>query len=890
MTSWSWECASAGLVDSTEFATLGKDFLDDFLEKLETDDSLRDWLATPGSGGAVTTQDIHYQESGLANTMVQEASEQGHSGITPDTSNIFPDQAIAMDQANLDNYGISMAYESGSVPALEDYDTAAVLDELEVLNSGQFDVSAISQGGIMSSAHPSMSSLHASQANELPANYYGCATPNMIGTVAASSQHLAMKQAGNAFSQPYSSSPFYSYGTSTMDNGSMSSYVSTPMEQTAPHFVNVPNTRFNHGLMSQMSTPPSQRAAAGLAQGFVTPINQINRPNTNRSDTASSGNSQNMRRYNAAPLMAQAVTGAASHFITIPTPVCQTMNPSQQQVEGKSTGKTKLGARSPANNSSASGSGPDMNSSPPAYLPGQLGTVNGVQGSVSGSSGSSVKRYTSPRVKPATTPVPSIVQNTGDRNVTASSPSVSSSPTPVAADTATQIATALRSPASLPRPSVVPDIVQLMDPVTFNVDVETTYSSLTEAREANRTASGPREDDTLPTTDIQKRAIVKALTNAMLSTKSAEDNPGMVKPFHEGKFGSARVEAVCWELLESVIARHTSGSLLACYGIKRKGSGESMTFTERMTRILQCLSTQKTICKHLLDPLYMHQFVDDPLSAYKRVIANKTLNKRKGEVMNAGKQVLGAKRTNATTTQSQEVKREEPNSSINITPTNTPGSATVNRRKIFATPTATFRQTAANLARHAANNNMLPGTMDVGAHASLAQAARGSPSLSLGRMPTTNAHTNRMMGATSHPRQNVAFNSLTPNSQPPSHVKPLDTLYDPEAMLGSLIQRNMSNPNANPNANPNMNPGMASSVASNMTPSMAPSMNPGMKSRMNTGVNPNANPKMMHANVKNPNTQARQQQQAPGATTGPRKRTLSDTNFEDQPPSAKRQH
>ena len=91
--------------------------------------------------------------------------------------------------------------------------------------------------------------------------------------------------------------------------------------------------------------------------------------------------------------------------------------------------------------------------------------------------------------------------------------------------------------------------MQLMDPAAYNVDVETKYSSLTEAREANRTPSGLREDDTLPTTDIQKRAIVKALTNAMLSTENAEDNPGMVKPFHEGKFGSARVEAVCWELL-----------------------------------------------------------------------------------------------------------------------------------------------------------------------------------------------------------------------------------------------------------------------------------------------------------------------------------------------------
>ncbi|PYI11520.1 hypothetical protein BO78DRAFT_446620 [Aspergillus sclerotiicarbonarius CBS 121057] len=871
MTSWTWDYAPAGTVVSTEFVTPGGEFIDDFfddvLDKLDTDAVLRDWLAAPGSGGAVTTQDIHYQEFNLANTMVQEAGEQGHLGIIPDTSNIFPDQTLSMDQANMDNFGTSIACESDPMPAqedhdqqghsietIDDFDTTGVLDELEAITSGQYDVTGITQGGIMASTHPNMVALHPTQANALPANYYSCTAPNMMGTVAAS-QHNAMKQAGSAFPQQYGSNNFYPYGTSTVDNGPMSSYVSTSMEHTGAPFVNMAGGHFISAPMSQISTPPSHRAAAGLAQGFVTPINQIDRPNANRSDTTSSGNSQNLCRYKDASPMAQAVPGATSHFISLPATVCQT-HPSHQQIKGKSSSATKPDSRSPANNSSASGSGPETNSSPPIYLPGQLGTVDGLaQVGGSSSSSSSAKKSISPSAKSATT-MPAITQSTGERN---SCPSVLSSPVQVPADTATQQGTAIKSPASIPRPSFVPDIVQLMEPTAYNIDTETKYSSVTEAREANRASSGLQTNDILPTTDLQKRAIVKALTNAMLSTDNAEDNPGMVKPFKEGKFGSERVEAVCWELLESVIIRHTSGSLLACYGVKRKGTGDSMGFYERITRILQCLATQKTICKHLLDPLYMHQFVDDPVSAYKRVIANKTLNKRKGEVMNAGKQVLGAKKTNGPTAQSQEVKTEEPNSGVSMTPTNTPGSITTHGRNIPATPTGAMRQPSTNVTPQP-GNHMFPVPMGAGPLAQLGQA-RVSPSL--GRMATTRAHANRMMGPTSHPRQNIGFHPMTPNSGPPSaHVKPLDTLYNPEQMLGGLIQRNVTNPNVNPNMNPGMNP----------------------------GVNANANPNMMHANMMNANAQARQLQQAAGAAKGVRKRTLSDTDFEGQGSSAKRQH
>lgn len=42
----------------------------------------------------------------------------------------------------------------------------------------------------------------------------------------------------------------------------------------------------------------------------------------------------------------------------------------------------------------------------------------------------------------------------------------------------------------------------------------------------------------------------------------------------------------------------------------------------------------------MLDPYYLFQFVDDPVASQKRVLANKNLNKRKGDIMNAGKRMM----------------------------------------------------------------------------------------------------------------------------------------------------------------------------------------------------------------------------------------------------------
>ncbi|EEQ91797.2 uncharacterized protein BDCG_06917 [Blastomyces dermatitidis ER-3] len=157
-------------------------------------------------------------------------------------------------------------------------------------------------------------------------------------------------------------------------------------------------------------------------------------------------------------------------------------------------------------------------------------------------------------------------------------------------------------------------------------------------------------DPTIPRTPEAKRKIVTEMLKAMKSVEYAQDNEGMIRPFREQKQSPIRMEIVCWNILDSCISRHEHGPLLAIYDGKAKTTGQIPTFGERMEKIIECLWTQKTICKHLLDAYYLFTFVDDPVCARNRVVANKNLNKRKGEVMNAGKKALGHSRSNSKST------------------------------------------------------------------------------------------------------------------------------------------------------------------------------------------------------------------------------------------------
>ena len=207
-------------------------------------------------------------------------------------------------------------------------------------------------------------------------------------------------------------------------------------------------------------------------------------------------------------------------------------------------------------------------------------------------------------------------------------------------------------------PDFVPRMSEILNADHNNADTSTLFPS---AEHANQFEHESLPDDvTVPRSILQQRAVVKALFNAIKSTENAQDNPGMIKPFLEGKYSDRRIEILCWNIMHTCAVRHTRGSLLAPFELKRKQTAEMNTYAERMSKIIECLmvsctsygpstpvkanmspKTQKTICKHLLDPYYLFQFIDDPVASQKRVVANKNLNKRKGHIMNAGKKIFG---------------------------------------------------------------------------------------------------------------------------------------------------------------------------------------------------------------------------------------------------------
>lgn len=59
------------------------------------------------------------------------------------------------------------------------------------------------------------------------------------------------------------------------------------------------------------------------------------------------------------------------------------------------------------------------------------------------------------------------------------------------------------------------------------------------------------------------------------------------------------------------------------------------------------MQTRKAICKHLMDPIYLYRFVNDPSGAQKVVATNKVLNKRKGDILSAGKAALEGTNTSS---------------------------------------------------------------------------------------------------------------------------------------------------------------------------------------------------------------------------------------------------
>lgn len=182
---------------------------------------------------------------------------------------------------------------------------------------------------------------------------------------------------------------------------------------------------------------------------------------------------------------------------------------------------------------------------------------------------------------------------------------------------------------------------ELLDPYNDQIDSATLFNSLQESvhwRSQQVVESKPEYDETIPRSLHTKKACVKLLFKAWKSTASATDNPRMKKPFEEERHDNARVECLCWMILEALIRRSEQGPLLVAYDpTKTKDNPTIDSFAARFDEVVVSLREQKTICKHLLDAPYINTFVDDPVHARNRVASNRDLNKKKGDTMSLGK-------------------------------------------------------------------------------------------------------------------------------------------------------------------------------------------------------------------------------------------------------------
>ena len=182
---------------------------------------------------------------------------------------------------------------------------------------------------------------------------------------------------------------------------------------------------------------------------------------------------------------------------------------------------------------------------------------------------------------------------------------------------------------------------ELLDPYNDQIDSATLFNSLQESvhwRSQQVVEYKPEYDETIPRSLHTKKACVKLLFKAWKSTASATDNPRMKRPFEEERHENARVECLCWMLLEALIRRSEQGPLLVAYDpTKAKDNPTIDSFASRFDEVVVSLREQKTICKHLFDAPYINTFVDDPVNARNRVASNRDLNKKKGDTMSLGK-------------------------------------------------------------------------------------------------------------------------------------------------------------------------------------------------------------------------------------------------------------
>jgi hypothetical protein len=178
--------------------------------------------------------------------------------------------------------------------------------------------------------------------------------------------------------------------------------------------------------------------------------------------------------------------------------------------------------------------------------------------------------------------------------------------------------------------------------LTSNPPIIQTYFPDALTAEFYRAACRPKKkriDTTIPQTGEALRGHVRLLVRAFNNETNTDDNPQMLKSFHNQHYDQKLVECMCWNVLKHVIWRSESDEpLMTGWDVRKaKTSTGHDTFAERFDAVVRTMATSKTICKHMYDAPFVNVVVDDPTKASNRVKSNRELNKLKGEQMREGK-------------------------------------------------------------------------------------------------------------------------------------------------------------------------------------------------------------------------------------------------------------
>ncbi|KAK4692019.1 hypothetical protein P7C71_g5107, partial [Lecanoromycetidae sp. Uapishka_2] len=128
-----------------------------------------------------------------------------------------------------------------------------------------------------------------------------------------------------------------------------------------------------------------------------------------------------------------------------------------------------------------------------------------------------------------------------------------------------------------------------------------------------------------PTTPDEDRAHIDTLISAMMDGTEAQDNDGMIKTWNKiSQNNEAKLEEKCTQFL--ILLKEAQQQTIG----EKKSFNQYENFQARFEAMCNTLRTQKTVCKHLLEPDYSHTVANDPIYAA-----------TKKQAINVGRKIMG---------------------------------------------------------------------------------------------------------------------------------------------------------------------------------------------------------------------------------------------------------